>query len=68
MHFHVGMNSTRSVKEAEKQNGYYNLQLGNSLSDALDTNSRNYLRCQFGFNAKSFDFFKRKILCYFERL
>ena len=58
LRFHVGMNSTRSVKE--KQNGYYNLQLGNSLSDALDTNSRNYLRCQFGFNAKSFDFLNEK--------
>ena len=54
--FHVGMRSTSSVIQAEKQHGSVNIQLNNSIADSTDTASRQFLSRSFGFNMKSFDF------------
>ena len=54
--FHVGMSSSSSVVQAEKQHGSVNIQLNNSIADSTDTKSRIYLSRSFGFNMKSFDF------------
>lgn len=54
--FHVGMKSTSSVVQAEKQNGSVNIQLNNSIADSIDSASRGFLSRAFGFNMKSFDF------------
>lgn len=52
----IGFKSSISVIDAERQHGSTNIQLTKSLSDGKDLTSRNYLRRQFGFNRKSFDF------------
>ena len=54
--FHVGLKSTQSVLDAERQHGSVSIELTNSLSDSIDKDSRGYLRRSFGFNMKSFDF------------
>jgi hypothetical protein len=54
--FNIGLRSSMSVIDAEKQHGSTNIQLSKSLSDGKDINSTGFLRRQFGFNRKPFDF------------
>ena len=60
INFKVGQPSTKSLREAESQHGSIYLQLSNTISDSLDEGSRKFLKRNFGFNSKSYDFLNEK--------
>jgi hypothetical protein len=69
--FNIGLRSSMSVIDAEKQHGSTNIQLSKSLSDGKDISSRNFLRREFGFNRKSFDFLNENfyvVVKYYEKI